>query len=50
MDRLLLIIFLLVTLSGTAGILINAPHILEFVDQDKIIKELVDYIKSKQQA
>lgn len=50
LDRLLLIIFLLVTLSGTAGILINAPHILEFVDQDKIIKELVDYIQSKQKA
>ncbi|GFN80393.1 non-alpha nicotinic acetylcholine receptor subunit [Plakobranchus ocellatus] len=44
LDRLMLIVFLLVTLAGTAGILLNAPHILEYVDQDKIIKELVDYI------
>ncbi|GFN80395.1 neuronal acetylcholine receptor subunit alpha-3 [Plakobranchus ocellatus] len=55
LDRLLLIIFLLVTLAGTAGILLNAPHILEYVDQDKIIKELLDYIneakkKSREQA
>ncbi|GFN80664.1 acetylcholine receptor subunit beta-like 1 [Plakobranchus ocellatus] len=36
-DRLLMIIFVLVSLSGTIGVLINAPHILEVVDQDKII-------------
>ncbi|NP_001191486.1 non-alpha nicotinic acetylcholine receptor subunit precursor [Aplysia californica] len=45
LDRLLLIIFLLVTLSGTAGILLNAPHIIEYVDQDKIIDELLAYIE-----
>ncbi|GFS24689.1 non-alpha nicotinic acetylcholine receptor subunit [Elysia marginata] len=45
LDRLLLIIFLTVTLLGTAGILLNAPHILEYVDQDKIMKDLLDYIK-----
>lgn len=44
LDRLLLIIFLAITLSGTVGILMNAPHILEFVDQDKIISEIADYI------
>lgn len=44
LDRLLLLIFLSVTLLGTAGILLNAPHILEYVDQDKIMKELLDYI------
>ncbi|XP_013078694.1 acetylcholine receptor subunit beta-like 1 [Biomphalaria glabrata] len=48
LDRLLLIIFLLITFSGTAGILINAPHILEFVDQDKIIRELQDYLTKVQ--
>ncbi|KAK3797556.1 hypothetical protein RRG08_054586 [Elysia crispata] len=45
LDRLLLIIFLLVTMAGTTGILLNAPHILEYVDQDKIMTELLDYIK-----
>ncbi|GFS24697.1 acetylcholine receptor subunit beta-like 1-like [Elysia marginata] len=50
LDRLLLIIFLLVTLAGTAGILMNAPHILEYVDQDKIIAELVDYIASRSES
>ncbi|KAH9499310.1 Acetylcholine receptor subunit beta-like 1 [Bulinus truncatus] len=50
LDRLLLIVFLLVTLVGTAGILLNAPHILEFVDQDKIIQNVMDYIsKAKNQ-
>ncbi|CAL1529245.1 unnamed protein product [Lymnaea stagnalis] len=44
LDRLLLLIFLLVTLIGTAGILLNAPHILEYVDQDQIIQGLLDYI------
>ena len=35
-DRLQLCIFLAVTVTGTASILINAPHIFEFVDQDDI--------------
>ncbi|KAK3771834.1 hypothetical protein RRG08_028742 [Elysia crispata] len=37
-DRLLMIIFVLVSLSGTLGVLINAPHILEVVDQDAVIR------------
>ena len=35
-DRLMLYLFLAVTIGGTVGILINAPHIFEFVDQDEI--------------
>ena len=35
-DRLQLFLFLAVTIGGTVGILINAPHIFEFVDQDEI--------------
>ncbi|XP_059159995.1 acetylcholine receptor subunit beta-like 1 [Physella acuta] len=50
LDRLLLIIFLAITLSGTVGILMNAPHILEFVDQDKIINEIADYIAKAEVA
>ncbi|CAG5131994.1 unnamed protein product, partial [Candidula unifasciata] len=44
-DRLLLIIFLSVTTAGTAGILLNAPYILDYVDQDQIIHSLLDYIR-----
>ncbi|OWF41617.1 acetylcholine receptor subunit beta-like 1 isoform X1 [Mizuhopecten yessoensis] len=40
MDRLLLYIFLMVTFGGTVGILLQAPHILEYVDQDEIIDQL----------
>jgi len=36
-DRAQLWIFFLVTTIGTVGILMDAPHIFEFVDQDKII-------------
>ncbi|XP_059159994.1 acetylcholine receptor subunit beta-like 1 [Physella acuta] len=50
LDRLLLIVFLLVTLVGTAGILLNAPHILEYVDQDKIIQGVLDYIQKAKQS
>lgn len=39
-DRLMLYMFLAVTIGGTVGILINAPHIFEYVDQEKIIKAL----------
>jgi len=35
-DRLQLYIFLAVTLGGTASILVDAPYIFEFVDQDLI--------------
>jgi len=40
-DRLQLCIFLAVTVTGTASILINAPHIFEFVDQDQIKRAIV---------
>lgn len=36
-DRLQLYIFFLITTAGTIGILMDAPHIFEYVDQDKII-------------
>ena len=36
-DRAQLWLFFLVTTIGTVGILMDAPHIFEFVDQDKII-------------
>ena len=36
-DRLQLYVFFLVTTVGTIGILMDAPHIFEYVDQDKII-------------
>jgi len=39
-DRLQLCIFLAVTITGTASILINAPHIFEFVDQDEIKRKI----------
>ncbi|EZA62225.1 Acetylcholine receptor subunit beta-like protein [Ooceraea biroi] len=37
-DRLQLYIFFLVTTAGTVGILMDAPHIFEYVDQDRIIE------------
>lgn len=37
-DRLQLYIFFIVTTAGTVGILMDAPHIFEYVDQDKIIE------------
>ncbi|XP_013789916.2 acetylcholine receptor subunit beta-like 1 [Limulus polyphemus] len=37
-DRLQLYIFFAVTASGTIGILLDAPHIFQCVDQDKIIQ------------
>ncbi|RWS18026.1 acetylcholine receptor subunit beta-like 1 [Dinothrombium tinctorium] len=36
-DRLQLYIFFLVTAGGTLAILLDAPHIFEYVDQDKVI-------------
>ena len=36
-DRAQLWLFFLVTTIGTIGILMDAPHIFEFVDQDRII-------------
>ena len=40
-DRLQLYIFLAVTIGGTVGILINAPHIFEYVNQNQIKKEIM---------
>ncbi|XP_008543969.1 acetylcholine receptor subunit beta-like 1 isoform X1 [Microplitis demolitor] len=37
-DRLLLFVFFFVTTSGATSILLDAPHIFEYVDQDKIIE------------
>ncbi|CAG0882854.1 unnamed protein product [Cyprideis torosa] len=37
-DRLQLFIFFMVTMLGTVGILMDAPHIFEYVDQEEIIK------------
>ena len=40
-DRFQLYLFLAVTIGGTVGILINAPHIFEYVDQDKIKAQIM---------
>ncbi|KAI1301178.1 Acetylcholine receptor subunit beta-like 1 [Halotydeus destructor] len=37
-DRLQLYIFFIVTAAGTIAILLDAPHIFEYVDQDKVIE------------
>ncbi|KAG8199964.1 hypothetical protein JTE90_006209 [Oedothorax gibbosus] len=37
-DRLQLYIFFIITTAGTMGILLDAPHIFQYVDQDKIIE------------
>lgn len=37
-DRLQLYLFFAVTTAGTIGILMDAPHIFEYVDQEKIIE------------
>jgi len=39
-DRLQLFIFVAVTIGGTIGILINAPHIFEYVDQQKVMEAI----------
>ncbi|VDO74962.1 unnamed protein product [Heligmosomoides polygyrus] len=36
-DRLLLLLFFGVTLGGTLGIICSAPHVFDFVDQEKVI-------------
>jgi len=36
-DMLLLIIFLIVTVAGTIGIFMKAPHIFQEVKQDEIL-------------
>ena len=35
-DRLQLCIFMAVTIGGTVGILVNAPHIFEFINQEEL--------------
>lgn len=37
-DRLQLYLFFIVTTIGTVAILLDAPHIFEYVDQDKVMK------------
>jgi hypothetical protein len=39
-DRLQLWVFLGVTIGGTVGILIDVPHIFDYVDQAKIVDEI----------
>ena len=36
-DRLLLLIFFGITLGGTLQIILSAPHVFDFVDQEKVI-------------
>ncbi|KAL8602746.1 hypothetical protein ACOMHN_053147 [Nucella lapillus] len=50
LDRLLLFIFLGVTVSGSVAVLMSSPHILEFVDQDKKLAEIREYINQKQKS
>jgi len=40
-DRLQLYLFLLVTVAGTVSILMSAPHIFEFIDQDELKRRIV---------
>ncbi|KAK0407735.1 hypothetical protein QR680_003556 [Steinernema hermaphroditum] len=40
-DRLLLVIFFGITLGGTVGIILSAPHVFDFVDQEEVIKKLI---------
>jgi len=40
-DRLQLYVFLAVTISGTLGILIHAPHVFEYIDQDDVKNRLI---------
>ncbi|KAE9552233.1 hypothetical protein FO519_004542 [Halicephalobus sp. NKZ332] len=49
-DRLLLVFFFGVTLGGTVGIIFSAPHVFDFVDQDRIIKRLIAQSKLDQQT
>ncbi|XP_071120236.1 acetylcholine receptor subunit beta-like 1 [Mytilus edulis] len=44
LDRLLFYIFLIVTIGGTLGILMQAPHIFEYIDQDAIINAVIKRI------
>ena len=39
-DRMLLLFFFGITTGGTVGIILSAPHVFDFVDQDLVIKQL----------
>ncbi len=41
-DRLLLYIFFGVTAGGTFGILLSAPNVFQYVDQQEVINRLKD--------
>lgn len=49
-DRMLLYIFLIVTVCGTVGILVQAPYILENIDQDELIGKIMDKYKVSQEG
>ena len=44
-DRLQVYIFLAVTIAGTMGILMNAPHIFEYIDQEEVRAVLQENIR-----
>lgn len=45
-DRLLLYVFSGITIGGTLGILLSAPHVFEVVDQDEILDRIkIQYLK-----
>ncbi|KAL3090096.1 hypothetical protein niasHS_006548 [Heterodera schachtii] len=44
-DRLLLLIFFGITLGGTIGVLLSAPYVFQRVDQDIVLKRLVELYK-----
>ena len=41
MDRLLLYIFMIVSIGGTIGIIVQAPHIFEYIDQEEIKRQIL---------
>ncbi|CDW56203.1 nicotinic acetylcholine receptor non alpha [Trichuris trichiura] len=46
-DRLLLYIFFGVTLGGTVGILLSAPNVFEFVDQQEVVNRLLLFYRGE---
>jgi nicotinic acetylcholine receptor len=48
-DRLLLYVFFGITLGGTLGILLSAPHIFHPVDQETELKRLIHLYKTGRQ-
>jgi len=41
-DRLQLYVFLAIIIAGTIGILIHAPHIFDFIDQNDVIQKILN--------